>query len=65
MGGSSSKAAEANVAGRSRAITGGGGAQKGKQGLPKLPADTVKCHPDDYEVLEVGHCPLCTLGCWT
>uniref|UniRef100_A0A7S3R8L1 cGMP-dependent protein kinase n=1 Tax=Dunaliella tertiolecta TaxID=3047 RepID=A0A7S3R8L1_DUNTE len=53
MGGTSSKpGVEAGVAGRARAITGGGGGQKGKQGLPKLPADTVKAYPEDYEVLE-------------
>eukprot|EP00983_Pelagomonas_calceolata_P029300 917461-Pelagomonas_calceolata.AAC.12 len=57
MGGTSSKpGVEAGVAGRARAITGGGGGQKGKQGLPKLPADTVKAYPEDYEVLEVRFC---------
>ena len=51
MGGTTSKPDA--VATRSRAITGGGAGQK-KQGLPKLPADTVKSNPEDHEFLEVG-----------
>jgi hypothetical protein len=54
MGGTSSKPTETGIAGRSRAITGGGAGQKGKQGLPKLPADAVKAQPENYNLLEVG-----------
>jgi len=43
---------DAGVAGRSKAITGGGTGQKGKASLPKLPANAVKSSPDDYAFLE-------------
>lgn len=43
---------EAGVAGRSKAITGGGTGQKGKASLPKLPPNAVKANPDDYPFLE-------------
>lgn len=50
---------EAGVAGRSKAITGGGTGQKGKASLPKLPPNAVKANPDDYPFLEVGVACCC------
>ncbi len=54
MGNSGGKQAnDVGVAARNAAIT-GGGAQKGKAALPKLPQGTAKSNPDDYAFLEVS-----------
>ena len=42
---------EAAISGRGDAITGGAKAQA--KGLPKLPANAVKSHPEDYAYIEV------------
>ncbi len=55
MGNAGGKQNDVGVAARNAAITGGGGAQKGKGALPKLPQGTAKSNPDDYAFLEVGH----------
>ncbi len=39
------------ISGRVEGITGGAKAQT--KGLPKLPANAVKAHPDDYAYIEV------------
>ena len=42
---------EAAISGRGDAITGGAKAQA--KGLPKLPSNAVKSHPEDYPFIEV------------
>ncbi|GFH25548.1 uncharacterized protein HaLaN_23529 [Haematococcus lacustris] len=50
MGNAGTKQTDAGVT-RQTAIT-GGGVQKGKAGLPKLPPNTHKASADDYSFLE-------------